>query len=58
LNIEHARVSFPAGSLAWASDPVKPAGSSPATLAKLDPAQKKKNKKYMISLRIFLLNFA
>jgi hypothetical protein len=28
----------PAGSLVWASDPARPAGFSPATWAKLDPA--------------------
>jgi len=34
-------ISCPAGSLVWASDPVRPAGSSPATWAELDPTQKK-----------------
>jgi len=40
---EHARVPFvfPPGSLAWASDPVRPAGSSPATWTELDQAKKK-----------------
>jgi len=34
-------ISCPAGSLVWASDLVRPAGSSPATWAGLGPARKK-----------------
>jgi hypothetical protein len=37
--------SQPAGSLAWASDPARLAGSSPATWAGLGPARKKNFKK-------------
>jgi hypothetical protein len=38
----HAHLLCPVGSLVWASDPVRPAGFSPATWVELDPVQKRK----------------
>jgi len=47
---------FPGGSLVWANDPVRPAGSSPATWAELGTAQKKKLLKNENSSKIISKN--